>query len=255
MSSGEALNVAISASKLYFDNWRSSFDTSCIERFMELERETLHSQIPKIAGMLPKNRTDVPTKVLKNVFGDFHSSHSFSAPFLDWRMTLSEPTVTRTLADFLNEGSDELEARRIHAFLTALQVPELPELSTLAGCIVQAEVDRIDLEIWIPCSDTEHFRPVIVEAKFGHKITNGQLKKYTDARKNDTSLTFKDRHCVVLGLAPKAMKGVVGRQNNVWKFVAWRDLWLRFEKLRPRENNPSFNIFLRLLWHRIGELK
>lgn len=177
MSSGEALNVAISASKLYFDNWRSSFDTSCIERFMELERETLHSQIPKIADMLPKNRTDVPTTVLKNVFGDFHSNHSFSAPFLDWRMTLSEPTVTRTLADFLNEGSDELKARRIHAFLTALQVPELPELSTLAGCIVQAEVDRIDFEIWIPCSDTEHFRPVIVEAKFGHKITNGQLKK------------------------------------------------------------------------------
>jgi len=235
-------------------NWRSPFDSQILIDFAKRDQDALKEFGPRLANMLDTCRTDVSTGVLEHIFGAFHQHHSFNAPFLNWHFKLSEPNVTQTLAMFLNEGPDDVKARRIHAFLVALKTPDIPELDRLSHCIVMAEKDRIDLEIWIPQGSSGQYRPVIVEAKFGHKVTQGQLSKYTGTRRKDKVLIFKERHCVLLALDDTEMKNLVGKQNNIWKFVAWRDLWLTFEKLRPREDNPSLSIFLRQLWHRIGQL-
>lgn len=135
-------------------SWRSEFDLSSIRAFAKLEREQIEQDIPRLATMLPENRTAVPREALEAVFGDFHSDHSFCAPFHNWPMTLREPTVTGTLAVYLNEGKDQVKSARIEAFLIALRTPKIPKLDTLSNCVVYAEKDRIDLEIWIPCADS-----------------------------------------------------------------------------------------------------
>lgn len=107
---------------------------------------------------------------------------------------------------------------------------------------VYSEADKIDLEV--------HFdkRVVLVEAKFGHKLTLGQLQRYYDARRK-----FRP-DCRIVRLTSDAGKGGHHKQGKRWPVVLWRDLWLRFEKRRPYEADGQLAAFMAWLWQRIGAL-
>ena len=107
---------------------------------------------------------------------------------------------------------------------------------------VWSEADKIDLEVRF------HKRVVLVEAKFGHKLTPGQLQRYYDARRK-----FRP-DCRIVGLTTDAGKGRHHKQEKRWPVVLWRDLWLRFEKKRPCEADGQLATFMAWLWQRIGGL-
>ncbi|NAZ38364.1 PD-(D/E)XK nuclease family protein, partial [Rubellimicrobium sp. CFH 75288] len=115
---------------------------------------------------------------------------SLMQPRLNWKMSLSERIATETLARLLNAGGAQARALRIGAFLRALGLGNT-ELGIDRGCLASAEVfsevpamdgRRIDLKfLWRDAQDRE--RVLVVEAKFEHVITDGQLRCYRDTTK------------------------------------------------------------------------
>ena len=94
---------------------------------------------------------------------------------------------------------------------------------------------------------------MLVEAKFGHRLTEYQLKEYYKARVNDSRFE-KPPVCRIVGLTPEVGHGRIGRQVPLWPVLLWRDVWLQFEKRRPRETDAQLATFMAWLWHRIGAL-
>lgn len=235
---------------------KTDFDADCLVWYEDFRRGIIHSQLPKLAELFDRRRiAPLDWTPFDAVFGQLNPLHSFAAPRLDWGFQLTEPQATKTLAHFLNSGPAAMRGKRIQAFLKALKVPNAPNCAkTLGAARVMAEVDRIDLEIHLPLAEPQRFRPILIEAKFDHKLTRGQLSRYNRTRKRDKTLDMAAAHRVLLGLTEDARKGLKGRQASQWNFVSWAELWLRFEKLRPRENNSNLTIFLHTLWHRIGGL-
>ena len=93
----------------------------------------------------------------------------------------------------------------------------------------------------------------MVEAKFDHHLTEEQLKKLYEARVKGRRLVAKP-DCRIVGLTPAAGRGRIGRQFTLWPVLLWRDVWLRFEKRRPREPDAQLATFMAWIWHRIGAL-
>ena len=152
--------------------------------------------------------------------------------------------ATRGLAHLLGRGSGSRKATRIRAFLQALRIPDIPADHLLEKAEVLSEADQIDLEVRF------QKRVVLVEAKFAHTLTKGQLSKYYEARKG-----YDSRDCRIVGLTRDAGRGRHYKQVNKWPVVLWRDLWLRFEKQRPYEADGQLATFMAWLWQRIGGLR
>lgn len=195
----------------------------------------------------------------KCLFGVDRPDSSLMQPRLEWKMSLSERITTETLARLLNTGGVQARAPRIGAFLRALGLGNT-ELGIDSGCLASAEVfsevpamdgRRIDLKfLWRDARDRE--RVLVVEAKFDHVITDGQLRCYRDSTRNEHPQAV--RHHLVLALDQDAMLAVNRRHDGHWRFCSWRDLWLRFESTRPIEDDLSLRLFLHALWRRIGQL-
>ena len=226
-----------------------------ILRNYELRRqESAHRHARLLARMSPDRRRSDRHRVLESVFGTFRPDHSFGTMPVEWGCRLTEPNATKAFKHFLDRGPPDLRGRRIEAFLRALGTEELPSSTSLQRTVVQAEIDRIDLEIRVPIEGSRLYRPIIIEAKLGHSITETQLSRYRKLRASDKALDFGRADLVILGLTENARKGLKGQQVNIWRLVTWRDLWLRFEKLRPEGDDPQLSLFLHTLWRRIGGL-
>lgn len=191
----------------------------------------------------------LPT-VLHAVFATDRPDHAFQQEPLRWGFGLTEPMATKTLAKLLSAGYGEMRARRIRAFLQAIGLPEgCASLQALERCRVFAEHDRIDLKlVWK--DDAGQDVVVIIEAKFGHKITKGQLSDYWAA----VNRTHKrpPLASILLTLDDSVREALKNKQRTNWKQVDWRAFCLRFERLRPVEHNAALQMFLITLWHRSG---
>lgn len=193
------------------------------------------------------------------LFGLDRPDSSLRQPCLNWKMSLSERITTETLARLLNAGGANAQAIRVAAFLQALGLGD-SELGAASGHLTSAQVfsevpaqdgRRIDLKVvWRDAENRE--RVLVIEAKFDHVITKGQLRCYRDSTKKDHRGAV--RHHLVLALDESAMLPVNRRDDGHWRFCSWRDLWLRFETARPVEYDLSLQLFLHALWRRIGRL-
>ena len=232
-----------------FGNWRREFDRAQLRDY-HFFRQHQVAQFDRLSKAGITWRRNVQPRVLHAIFSTDRADHSFTERPLDWGFGLTEPMATRALAKFLSYGSAELRARRISAFLQAIGFSEgSVSLDALQRCQVVAEEDRIDMKlVW----KDEHGRDavIIIEAKFGHKVTEGQLSSYR--------ATVKRVHrcapiaSVLLTLDENVCASLKGKQRKLWTQVDWRDFWLRFERHRPVEQNPSLQMFLNTLWHRTG---
>lgn len=230
---------------------RSVFDADALIRYERLRRHSLHAILPKLSR-LAQNQRLITAKSLNVIYGLSRDHHSFDAPTLNWGFGLTEPQTTKALAHLLNRGPTHVRAKRITALLCAMKSPNIPTEGEARSAIVEAEISRIDLALKYKKEGAEKYTAVIVEAKFGHIITEGQLKKYRKVVNADRDIEFGQTDWVVLGIDESARRGLKGNQWNNWRFVSWRELWLRFEKLRPVEDDPNLTIFLKWLWKRIG---
>ena len=243
---------------------RADFDAECLVEYEATKWSPVRRALRSVPSLIQPRTVDLKQEVLEGVFGAFGPHHAFNAFTPDWGIKLAERQATEGLSYLLNRGKPELRAKRIRAFLEALEVPDLPHLPHLPDrpdlpdnrplerAKAFAERDRIDLEIRFPTTNDpmdNSLRIVMIEAKFEHHITEDQLHNYYEARKN-----YK-RDCRIVGLTPKAGQGRKGPQVRIWPVYLWRDVWLQFEKRRPKEETDGqLAAFMALLWQRIGGL-
>ena len=227
--------------------FQTAFDPKWLVRYETTIRSRLLEAIRTHTALIQPRRVKVCAEALESVFGGFAPDHAFLALSPDWGIKLTEPMATRGLAHLLGRGSGNLKARRIRAFLETLRIPDLPDDQSLEQAEVYSEVDRIDLEVRFKSASGEK-RVVLIEAKFEHKLTPGQLKSYNNKRKK-----FR-RDYRIVGLTSAAGKNMKGKQTQLWRVLLWRDLWLRFERRRPYEADGQLATFMAWLWQRIGGL-
>lgn len=227
---------------------RTVFDPECLVGYEAVTRSRLLEALRTQSTLTQPRKVEVQAEALESVFGRFTEGHAFLALNPDWGFRLHEPQATSGLAHLLNRGIGKPRVLRIRAFLEALGIPELPDDKTLQKAQVHSEVSRIDLEVRFPTINGGK-RAVLVEAKFGHKLTPGQLRKYRRER-----LTYDRLDYRIVGLTPAAGEGRKGKQTQLWRVVLWRDLWRRFEQRRPYEEDGQLASFMAWLWARIGGL-
>ena len=226
----------------------TQFNSDCLEWYHDFTRDRLLTALHGIPFLTQPRTVELKHDVLENVFGPFGEGHAFNAFCPDWGIRLQEPQVTHGLRHLLDRGTGQLRAGRIRVFLEALKIPNLPDNTTLERAKVFTERDRIDLEIHFPSGNAGCDRVVIVEAKLQHRLSPGQLKKYYELRRGHNP------DCRIIGLTPGVAKGLKGRQVRKWQVLLWRDVWLRFERNRPREPDDQLSTFQAWLWERIGGL-
>lgn len=126
---------------------------------------------------------DCMRPALDRVFGIDRRHHFLHAAPLEWlqEVRLTEPQITKGFAHFLNASDRKTRTGRIRALLRALgSRPGNKERSLREASVTPeapANERRIDLLIeWTDASGRG--RGAIIEAKFGHHVTPGQLPGY-----------------------------------------------------------------------------
>jgi len=165
-----------------------------------------------------------------NVFGELSENHAFMHNDLGLGFELTEPHITKTIASKIGYSQDFGKS-----FVYALQ-NEMPKR------IISAEAEeptkngkRIDLAIkWIDKEDKK--RLSIIEAKFGHKLTTGQLKAYRDWGSKQAS--FENPDFIYLTktgeLPPKKLQ-----TKERWKCVSWLSVLRRWETILSKYENKE----------------
>lgn len=237
---------------------RATFDPGHLREYDATRRDSVLSALNAVPFLTRPRTVALKQGVFERLFGRLGPDHAFRAFTPDWGIELTEPQTTRGLAHLLGRRTDndnKLRARRIRSFLDALKIPDLPDDDVLEKADVLTEQDRIDIEIRFPSDHPPRQKVVVVEAKFHHVVTKGQLSDYRNARRGRNDPRFLgDPHCRIIGLTPEAGRGRIGPQVGQWPVLLWRDVWLHFERGRPREVDAQLATFMAWLWHRIGAL-
>ena len=226
----------------------ADFDPSFLIDHDTMVRDRILSAIRSEPLLTQPRTVELQQGILEEIFGTFGHGHAFSCFYPDWGIKLLERQATGGLAYLLGRGTGETRGLRIRAFLEALKVPTLPGPDVLTRARVAAEKKRVDVSIHLPPDAAGQSRIILVEAKFNDKIRKGQLKKYYNAYYG------YDRNCRIIALNPNVASGLSGQQRRIWRILLWRDVWLRFEKMRPLEMDDQFAAFQAWLWQRIGGL-
>lgn len=181
---------------------------------------------------------------LRDRFALGRKSHFFD--FVPDRLICpTEAQVTRGLRMICQE-SPEAAVALLRAFW-----PDAPPSAPGTELAIYAEHGRIDLAIIGTGIDGRPFG-VIVEAKFEHKITLGQLRGYRNYARSTWKLVDPAQR-LLLVLAHKQNPAITAAlcRNREWGFVAWRDFLVRLQCLLPDgDEDPPLSRFLAGIWER-----
>lgn len=240
--------------------FRRAIDGREFSAVVDSARDLMGGVFPRIDCLVVNGRAwkrAATVEGAKALFGLDRRDSSLMKPRLEWKMSLSERISTETLARLLNSGGERNRARRIETFLRALGFrdddlgigpKQMGRFQVFSE--VPAHERRIDLKVvWNDAEERE--RVLVIEAKFEHVITDGQLRCYRDSTKEEHPRAR--RFHLILALHEDAMRSVDDPKGK-WRFCSWRDLWLRFEVTRPCEDDLNLQLFLHALWRRIGQL-
>ena len=170
------------------------------------------------------------------------ANHFLRANDLDW-LELQEPQVTRAWKHFLSEGAPATRRARLIAFRAALYLGAAPpfawhhaevcaEKPVSAGSLGTL---RIDLAIRHDCEGSPPRRWTVVEAKFGHSLTN-------DLRAYEGGIREGDTEFFILGVNRDPSM----ESNPKWTFVGWRAFLQSFEQMiDPAHDSVIFRAFRR----------
>ena len=223
---------------------------------------------------LSSRACDAFTADMESVFGRLGPYHGLNRSH-SLGFNAHEPQITCGLAHFLlQDGRNLRSADRIRGFVLAIlehcpesfvidssngaakrvrleQMIESAKTASLRSFSVQPEVvvekqkRRIDLLITWPSlenssADNRCFG-LVIEAKFGHKVTTGQLSTY----KRYATKNFAASVLVLL-----TCEGESSNRNKDWLPVSWWTLMCRWERMLD-DADPAFSCFRQLIWSKL----
>ena len=191
-------------------------------------------------------------QAIESVFVLKRMPHLFRAqPSVTWAK-FTEPQLTKGFARFLNDPEPVARIERVRALLKALGAAELCKGMTEVVVTAEAPTSgnrRIDLLIeWQDTSERPY--AAAIEAKLGHQVTSGQLPAY----RNHLRKIAKDRRLLVV-VAPRltSRTGRSLQRNRDWRWTAWRDLLIAYERALPVDyDDAEYLMFRRTLWDQTG---
>ena len=192
-----------------------------------------------------------------NFFGSLNDYHGISSGrMLGFNPT--EPQITKGLAKFLQPTNTSNTGKaRLKSFLLALlkrgsvtnqQLIKSLESDKVCSLIVSEEVQvkngkRIDLLItWNPLAKNTFEYGVIIETKFGHQVTAGQLPIY----RSHAQKIIKNKALILLTL-----DGKPSRNNREWQPMQWFTFMARWEKSLD-DKDIDFTAFRRFIWQKMS---
>lgn len=207
-------------------------------------------------------------------FGPAWTAHPFVSPALKATYNLREPDLTRALA-VLMKAPGGLGARRAVSFLRVLieqagahaagaaltnqsrvtVVPEHPVVSRRDGSALDGArrpaPTRIDLLLEWPVGTTGQRAVVVVEAKLGASVADGQLRSYREEARR------RARGGPVALILLTATPDAVERRHRAWKSVRWLSLLRRWEGVLAAVNDhdPEFSRVRAHLWRHVLSLR
>ena len=184
------------------------------------------------------------------------SNHGLSSLDKLYIPNLNERQVTDGLALCLNTNDKNCTFRRVLTLLKALPISKdfitvFEEITDLDESTIKVESEvptkenkRIDILISWESSNKPY--GIAIEAKFGHKVTTGQLPTY----KNLCKERFEDRYNLVL----LTNEGYYNKKNIDWRPLSWLNFLIRLEKGLAKSDcdDNRFSCFRAMLWKKIG---
>lgn len=202
-------------------------------------------------------------QAMEGVFGFHLAHHFFHAAPLGWvtRIWLTEPQVTKAIAHLLHSEDPVTRGGRVQALLSALgsRMEGVPgKAGVTAEALVAGQQQRMDLLVeW---QDRRGFdRAAVVEAKFGHGVTPGQLPAYRGHLLRIERRYRRAEHCggpepeFLFVVSPDRRKSddLALARNKQWRWKSWRSLLLAYDRfLDPQHDDEEFRRFRRTLWDR-----
>ena len=212
--------------------WRPVWEGSAILAVVGKER----AAISAVARQPPPPFTAAP---VRNALA-LHSDHALVRGVPDWgNFRLTEPQATKGLAHLIGGNP-----ARMRGLLDGLGVDASEE--EVAQATIEAEKHRIDLLIRLPQ------RAIIVEAKFGHRVTAGQLSTYWTK-----TAPGAQAQGVLLLIDPETVPDLHHKQRGKWPARSWASLLIALERAMaaaPGADDEDFRLFRRLLWRRVDGL-
>lgn len=198
--------------------------------------------------------------------GNLNSAqHLLRYDAIDWGFSFTEPQVTKGLTHFLNQST-----LACWYFMLALTnngnvekssylMNDSDKNSFLATAEVLTEVQienkkRIDIIIkW----QSANKKPclVILECKFGHHITHGQLPSYKKYAKNEVGDNYF-LFIIAQKNDEKSKRILKNHHNKEWHKVPWNRLLTRWERLLTSDDTidvHDFSRFRRTIWNKIAK--
>lgn len=190
-------------------------------------------------------------EMIMDQFNLHEKNHFFHARPIEWA-SFHEPQITKGFAYFLDEDNQDGDGRRIRAFLQAFGIDGVNERPNFQ---IEAEAQtktskRIDLQICWNGEGTSR-EALIIEAKFGHIISNDQLASY-EQHAFDIPRINKDKIVFfVLSPGSNAQHSRLVSQNKKWKEISWAKVLISYQNRLPESaDDDEFGRFRRTVWHR-----
>ena len=210
--------------------------------------------------------------------------HPLALPYENWAL-FHEPQITGGLAWFLGSGGSSASLARVQAFLRAASGKDTITLTEVQLISAEHPVKRLierrrnapqtehgRLDLLIIGQEKEKRHAIIVEAKFGHVLSQKQIDIYNHAVQDNLNPSdpgscplvdnkFKPVQntatCSFIILAPTlttTSSTVLKRPSNRhWSFLSWDRLLVRIEMelaRTPQYDDDAFRRFRRVLWTR-----
>jgi hypothetical protein len=198
-------------------------------------------------------------------FGNLDNQHGIY-PKNKLGFSATEPQITKGIVHFINpDNYGKTGVLRLKTFLHALLYKQskydvlIKSLEDAHSFTVEAEKSvkngkRIDIFVgWNPQGKDKYKYGLIIEAKFGHKVTIGQLSSYREYAKkliNNDNDNDNDNDIALILLT---LNGKPSNRNKEWHPVQWFTLMSRWERKLCKLNNcdTDFNNFRRFVWNKI----
>lgn len=193
------------------------------------------------------------TSVYSDLFGKFGPDHPFRTPW-NFGFSLSEPQITKSLVAFCTSGAATMQIKRTRALLTALKIKDKFSDHEILSAQFRAEENRngrrTDIEVFIQRTAGTSCL-IVIEVKFDAHFQDKQLSSYRKSIRQDVS----DRVMIVLAKSDRTFRALSKTERKDWNFVSWSSFWLRFQRLRPENDDVCISLLMNDVWHKIGKLK